>query len=259
MPSVNQIVKNEWTASQNGASRRPYIIGVVGGTNSGKTSVCRKIVSEVSKNALQEMNGDSPISVASLSQDSFYRDLVPDDQALAKKSEYNFDHPRSIDDDSILKVLEDISNGRKGRIPIYDFKTSSSTGEFDTIEPAEVILLEGILLFHFKEIRELCDMKLFIDCDADTRLARRVQRDTAERGRTIESIIKQYTVFVKPSYDEFCAPTKKYADIIVPRGVENDVAINLIICHVQDILKNSGACNGNGHLNGEAVDQKRPH
>lgn len=254
MPSVTQIVKNEWNPGHSGA-RRPYVIGVVGGTNSGKTSVCKKIISE-----LQEMNGANPISVVCISQDSFYRDLNPEDLALAKKSEYNFDHPRTIDDDAIYTLLEDLSNGTQGRVPIYDFKNHRSTDESETIIPAEVILLEGILLFHFKEIREFCDMKLFIDCDADTRLARRVQRDTAERGRSIESIIKQYTVFVKPSYDEFCAPTKKYADIIVPRGVENDVAINLIICHIQDILKNSGSGeNGNGCHNAETVDQKRPH
>ena len=120
------------------------------------------------------------------------------------------------------------------------------------MQPAEVVLIEGIMLFHYKQIREFCDMKLFIDCDADTRLARRVKRDTTERGRSIENIIKQYTgwvskisdkrpkhvcSFVKPSYDDYCAPTKKYADIVVPRGAENDVAINLIICHIQVSLR----------------------
>jgi len=251
MPGLNGI-RTEWT---NGA-RRPYVIGVVGGTNSGKTSVCKKIISE-----LNELNGESTTSVVCISQDSFYRDLNNEDLALAHKSEYNFDHPRTIDDEAILELLTELSSGRPGKVPEYDFKNHRRIpNQFEPVEPAEVILLEGILLFHFKEIRDYCDMKLFIDCDADTRLARRVQRDTSERGRTIESIIKQYTVFVKPSYDEFCAPTKKYADIIVPRGVENDVAINLIICHIQDILKSSGcSVNGNGVTNGDSIDQKRPH
>jgi len=236
----------------NGSKAKPYIIGVVGGTNSGKSSVCKKIITE--------LNNLGAMSIVAISQDSFYRDLEPEDLELAHKSEYNFDHPKSIDDSAIYELLIDLCEGRPGKIPIYDFKTHRSTGEFEPVQPAEVILLEGIMLFYYKKIREICDMKLYIDCDADTRLARRVRRDTAERGRTIDSIIKQYTSFVKPSYDEFCAPTKKYADVIVPRGVENEVAINLIICHIQDILKQSGEIfeNGAQTVNGDS-DQKRPH
>jgi len=267
MPSLNSSkILSGVSVTSNGASRKPYIIGIVGGTNSGKTTVCKKIIRE-----LKAMNDGRSISVASISQDSFYRDLNPEQMILAKKSEYNFDHPDTIDDEEIFRLLTDLANGKSGKVPEYDFKNHGRTGNFELVQPAEVILIEGIMLFHYKQIREFCDMKLFIDCDADTRLARRVKRDTAERGRSIENIIKQYTGFVKPSYDEYCAPTKKYADIVVPRGAENDVAINLIICHIQDILKKSDSLkkNGqmNGHTNGQIAtatlggegDQKRPH
>lgn len=250
-------------ATSNGVANKPYIIGIVGGTNSGKTTVCKKIIRE-----LKAMNEGRSISVAAISQDSFYRDLTPEQLIQAKKSEYNFDHPDTIADEEIYSLLMDLANGKKGKVPEYDFKHHCRTGDFEEVQPAEVVLIEGIMLFHYKQIREFCDMKLFIDCDADTRLARRVKRDTTERGRSIENIIKQYTGFVKPSYDDYCAPTKKYADIVVPRGAENDVAINLIICHIQDILKKSdnlkqsnGNFNGhgNGHLQAAEADQKRPH
>merc|ERR1712168_693103 len=264
MPSLNSSkILSGVSVTTNGASRKPYIIGIVGGTNSGKTTVCKKIIRE-----LKAMNDGRSISVASISQDSFYRDLNPEQMILAKKSEYNFDHPDTIDDDEIFRLLTDLANGKSGKVPEYDFKNHGRTGNFELVHPADVILIEGIMLFHYKQIREFCDMKLFIDCDADTRLARRVKRDTAERGRSIENIIKQYTGFVKPSYDEYCAPTKKYADIVVPRGAENDVAINLIICHIQDILKKSdnlkqrngtnGVGNGISSHQSEG-DQKRPH
>jgi len=268
MPSLNSTsVRPGLSVTSNGGSSKPYIIGIVGGTNSGKTTVCKKIIHE-----LRAMNEGRSISVASISQDSFYRDLTPDQLVLAKRSEYNFDHPDTIDDEEIFRLLTDLANGKSGRVPEYDFKNHCRTGDFEEVQPAEVILIEGIMLFHYKQIREFCDMKLFIDCDADTRLARRVKRDTSERGRSIENIIKQYTGFVKPSYDEYCAPTKKYADIVVPRGAENEVAINLIICHIQDILKkcdtmkkhNSyGIVNPNtphAHIQAaNEADQKRPH
>jgi len=263
MPSINAMNSG---VTSNGVVSKPYIIGIVGGTNSGKTTVCKKIIRE-----LKAMNEGRSISVAAISQDSFYRDLTPEQLTQAKKSEYNFDHPDTIADEEIYSLLLDLANGKRGKVPEYDFKNHCRNGQFEEVQPAEVVLIEGIMLFHYKQIREFCDMKLFIDCDADTRLARRVKRDTTERGRSIENIIKQYTGFVKPSYDDYCAPTKKYADIVVPRGAENDVAINLIICHIQDILKKCDTMKQNGHksLNGHhghgqhvqttEADQKRPH
>jgi len=192
MPSLNmKPLSNVSSLASNGVSRKPYIIGIVGGTNSGKTTVCKKIIRE-----LKVMNDGRSISVASISQDSFYRDLTPDQMVLAKKSEYNFDHPDTIDDEEIFSLLTDLAAGESGKVPIYDFKNHCRSSEHENVQPAEVILIEGIMLFHYKQIREFCDMKLFIDCDADTRLARRVKRDTAERGRSIENIIKQYTGYV---------------------------------------------------------------
>merc|ERR1712203_569879 len=140
-------------------------------------------------------------------------------------------------------VLTDIINGRQTKVPVYDFKTNSRLpGEFTTIYPSDVILVEGILVFYFPRMRDLFHLKLFVDTDADTRLARRVMRDIRDRGRDLEHVLHQYTTLVKPAFEEFCLPTKKYADVIVPRGTENTVAIDLIKQHIQDIIwRSSGS------------------
>ncbi|XP_011406314.1 PREDICTED: uridine-cytidine kinase 2-like [Amphimedon queenslandica] len=210
--------------------RRPFVIGVAGGTASGKTSVCRKIMEAVCQ------EGVNP-KVVMISQDSFYRDLSQEQRERASRNQYNFDHPDALDIDLLKKTLREIVAGRTVDIPVYDFKTHTrSKTERRVIQPSEVILVEGILILYDPEIREMLQMKLFVDTDSDTRLARRVLRDIQERGRTLESVLDQYTVFVKPAFEEFTLPTKKYADVIIPRGAENDVAINLIIQHIKDII-----------------------
>ena len=188
--------------------------------------------------------------VAILSQDSFYRDLTPAEAAKAMKGTFNFDHPDAYDNKLMESVLTDIINGRQTKVPVYDFKTNSRLpGEFTTIYPSDVILVEGILVFYYPTLRNLFNMKLFVDTDADSRLARRVLRDIEERGRDLEHVLHQvpgfnfvlalmtllfqYTTLVKPAFEEFCLPTKKYADVIVPRGAENTVAIDLIKQHIQ--------------------------
>merc|ERR1719232_1196628 len=134
--------------------------------------------------------------------------------------------------------------GKSTQVPVYDFKTNSRVeGKFDNILAADVVLLEGILVFYHKEVRDLFDMKLFVDTDADTRLARRVLRDIEDRGRDLEHILQQYTNLVKPAFEEFCLPTKKFADVIIPRGADNTVAITLVAQHITDIIwaKNSSS------------------
>ncbi|KAM8888101.1 uridine-cytidine kinase 2-A [Neosynchiropus ocellatus] len=213
-------------------NRQPFLIGVAGGTASGKSSVCSKIMELLGQNEIDHHQRQ----VAILSQDSFYRVLTTEQKAKALKGQFNFDHPDAFDNDLIISTLRDIKQGKTVHIPVYDFVSHSRKEETVTVYPADVVLFEGILMFSSKEVRDLFQMKLFVDTDADTRLSRRVLRDISERGRDLESVLAQYITFVKPAFEEFCLPTKKYADVIIPRGVDNLVAINLIVQHIQDIL-----------------------
>ncbi|XP_014302447.1 uridine-cytidine kinase 2, partial [Myotis lucifugus] len=164
----------------------------------------------------------------------------------------------AFDNELIFKTLKEIIEGKTVQIPVYDFVTHSRKEETVTVYRADVVLFEGILAFYSQEVRDLFQMKLFVDTDADTRLSRRVLRDISERGRDLEQILSQYITFVKPAFEEFCLPTKKYADVIIPRGVDNLVAINLIVQHIQDIL-NGGPSKRqtNGYLNGCTPARKR--
>ncbi|XP_048832632.1 uridine-cytidine kinase 2-A-like [Brienomyrus brachyistius] len=213
-------------------NRQPFLIGVAGGTASGKSSVCGKIMELLGQNKIDH----DQRQVAILSQDSFYRVLTPEQKARALKGQFNFDHPDAFDNELIKETLQEILQGNEVQIPVYDFVTHSRKDECVTIYPADVVLFEGILTFYSKDIRDLFQMKLFVDTDADTRLSRRVLRDISERGRDLEQVLTQYITFVKPAFEEFCLPTKKFADIIIPRGAHNLVAINLIVQHIQDIL-----------------------
>jgi len=219
--------------------RVPFMIGVAGGTASGKSTVCERLMEGLGQNEVSVEEKQ----VVHLSQDSFYRELNPVEISKANKGMFNFDHPDAFDNQLMESVLTDIINGRQTKVPVYDFKTNSrSPGEFTTIYPSDVILVEGILVFYYPTLRNMFNMKLFVDTDADSRLARRVLRDIEERGRDLEHVLHQYTTLVKPAFEEFCLPTKKYADVIVPRGAENTVAIDLIKQHIQDIIWRS---NGN--------------
>jgi len=209
------------------------MIGVAGGTASGKSTVCNTLVEKLGQS---EMNAEEK-QVVILSQDSFYRELNPSEQAKAMKGTFNFDHPDAYDNDLMESVLCDIAKGKQTKVPVYDFKTNSRLpGQFTTVYPSDVVLVEGILVFYFPKMRDIFQLKLFVDTDADTRLARRVMRDITDRGRDLEHVLHQYTTLVKPAFEEFCIPTKKYADVIVPRGAENTVAIDLIGQHMQEIL-----------------------
>uniref|UniRef100_A0A671KR49 Uridine-cytidine kinase n=3 Tax=Sinocyclocheilus anshuiensis TaxID=1608454 RepID=A0A671KR49_9TELE len=233
--------------------RQPFLIGVAGGTASGKSSVCGKIMELLGQNKIDHHQRQ----VAILSQDSFYRVLTSEQKAKALKGQFNFDHPDAFDNELIVKTLCDIMEGRTVQIPVYDFVTHSRKEETVTVYPADVVLFEGILMFYSQEIRDLFQMKLFVDTDADTRLSRRVLRDINERGRDLEQVLNQYITFVKPAFEEFCLPTKKYADVIIPRGADNLVAINLIVQHIQDIVNGGLTKRSNGYLNGHNTPRKR--
>jgi len=206
------------------------VIGVAGGTASGKSSVCARIISRIGQ-ANQRR-------VAAIAQDSFYRNLTPSENDLAQRGEFNFDHPDAFEHGLMVKVLEELCNGAPVKIPKYDFRTNSRIdSEYESIDPADVIIVEGILIFYDEKLRKLFNMKLFVDADSDIRLARRVERDTQERGRSLEQVLNQYLHSVKPAFEEFCLPTKKYADVVIPRGAENEVAIDLIVQHILDLLR----------------------
>eukprot|EP00090_Calanus_glacialis_P046900 TRINITY_DN943_c0_g1_i1.p1 TRINITY_DN943_c0_g1~~TRINITY_DN943_c0_g1_i1.p1 ORF type:complete len:258 (-),score=76.65 TRINITY_DN943_c0_g1_i1:106-879(-) len=214
-------------------TKTAFLIGVAGGTASGKSTVCKRLMEKLGQNEMSNVEKQ----VVSLSQDSFYRELNPAEITKANKGMFNFDHPDAFDNELMESVLQDIVQGRPTKIPVYDFKTNARVpGEFTVIYPSDVVMVEGILVFYFPKIREMFNLKLFVDTDADTRLARRVLRDIEERGRDLEHVLHQYTTLVKPAFEEFCIPTKKYADVIVPRGAENTVAIDLIKQHIQDII-----------------------
>ncbi|KAF2070488.1 hypothetical protein CYY_008186 [Polysphondylium violaceum] len=208
-----------------GKLKNPLVIGVCGGSASGKTSVCDKVIEALNVRW-----------VVLLSMDSFYLQLPK----TADPGKYNFDHPNSFDYDLMVKVISDLRAGKKVNIPKYCFKTHSRLPHEDTVYGADVIILEGILTLHSKELRDLMDIKIFIDTDDDIRLARRLKRDIAERGRTLESVITQYNTFVKPSFDDFIFPLKKYADVVIPRGSDNVVAIELLTQHIRLKLKERG-------------------
>ncbi|KAG0496725.1 hypothetical protein HPP92_001416 [Vanilla planifolia] len=204
--------------------KQPFVIGVSGGSASGKTTVCDMII--------QQLHDHRVVLVY---QDSFYRGLTAEE--ADRVNDYNFDHPDAFDTEQLLECMDKLKNGQSVNIPIYDFKNHRRCCEsFRKVNASDVIILEGILVFHDSRVRNLMDMKIFVDTDADVRLARRIRRDTVERGRDVNSVLEQYGKFVKPAFDDFVLPSKKYADVIIPRGGDNHVAIDLIVQHIRTKL-----------------------
>ncbi|CAI5528724.1 unnamed protein product [Closterium sp. Naga37s-1] len=199
--------------------KEPFLIGVSGGTASGKTTVCEQIIQQLHDHR-----------VVLVHQDSFYRGLT--EEELKHATDFNFDHPDAFDTDALLSTIVSLKEGQSVEIPVYDFKTHQRSTAVRKTNPADVIILEGILVFHEARVRGLMNMKVFVDTDADVRLARRIRRDTLERGRDVQGVIDQYARFVKPAFDDFVLPSKKFADIIIPRGGDNHVAVNLIVQHI---------------------------
>jgi len=213
---------------------RPFFIGVAGGTASGKSSVCNKIMEQLGQNDLQ-VNKKQQVAIVSM--ETFYKHLNAEEQALALKGRYNFDHPGAFDEKLIIQTLHDLQLGKTVTIAAYDAINMVHHKDKQVVQSTDVIIFEGLLPFYFPKLRSIFNMKLFVDTDADTRLSRRVMRDMKERGRELDQILHQYTTHVKPAFEEFCLPTKKYADVIIPRGADNVVAIDLIVQSVQDLLR----------------------
>ncbi|KAL3355682.1 hypothetical protein AABB24_016720 [Solanum stoloniferum] len=210
--------------------KQPFVIGVAGGAASGKATVCDLIIDQLHDRRVVLVN-----------QDSFYHNLTPEE--LTKVHEYNFDHPDAFDTEQLLCVMEKLKHGQAVDIPKYDFKSNKNdVFPLRRVNPSDVIILEGILIFHDPRVRDLMSMKIFVDTDADVRLARRIRRDTVEKNRDIATILDQYSKFVKPAFDDFILPTKKYADIIIPRGGDNHVAIDLIVQHIRTKLGQHDLC-----------------
>ncbi|WP_413627241.1 uridine kinase [Fructilactobacillus vespulae] len=204
--------------------KRPIIIGVTGGSSSGKTTV--------SKTVLQRLFGHS---IAIIQQDSYYKDQA--DVPMEERKKVNYDHPDAFDDDLLVEQLTKLLNYETVEKPVYDYSEFTRSNDTKIQEPTDVIILEGILILNNQRLRDLMDIKVFVDTDDDIRLIRRIQRDTVERGRSLDSIIQQYLATVRPMYHQFVEPTKRYADIIIPRGGKNVVAIDLLATKVQAILE----------------------
>jgi len=204
-------------------AKKPIIIGVAGGSGSGKTSVTRSIYKRFT---------DKTILV--IEQDSYYKDQshLP----FEKRLNTNYDHPFAFDNELLMQHLQALGEQQSIEKPIYDYKIHTRSDETIPVEPKDVIILEGILILEDERLRDMMDIKVFVDTDADLRIIRRLLRDIKERGRTIDSVIEQYVNVVRPMHLQFIEPTKRYADIIIPEGGENHVAIDLMSAKIETIL-----------------------
>ena len=202
---------------------RPCVLGVAGGSGSGKTTVARTILETVGRER-----------IAFLEQDSYYRDI--EWRSDAQLLRHNFDHPDALDDDLLVEHVAALKEGRAVEVPIYDFVRHRRTDRTRRVEPRPVVLLEGILLFVEPELRALLDFKIFVDTDPDLRLIRRLKRDMSERGRAVDDVLRQYAETVRPMHLEFVEPSKRWADIIIPEGGENRVALEMVVARVEQLL-----------------------
>ena len=195
------------------------VIGIAGGTGSGKTTLMKKIV---------ERFGDD---VAVLSHDNYYRRL--DHLPLEERGKVNYDEPAALETELMARHLEALRSGFEIDCPVYDFTQHNRSNETVRVVPKKVIIVEGILIFENQPLRELMDIKIFVDTDADIRICRRIKRDVNKRGRTLESVITQYQTTVKPMHEKYVEPSKKYADIVVPEGGKNAIALDMILGRIQ--------------------------
>jgi len=200
-----------------------YIILIGGGTGSGKTTVAKRI--------MERLGSEKCVM---LPMDNYYRDMshIP----LEERKKYNYDHPDMIEHTLIVKHVKELLTGKAIELPDYDFTLYTRTGNSTKIEPKPILLIEGIFALYYDELRALADLKIYVDTEGDERFIRRLQRDIFERGRTIESVIGQYLNTVKPMHDAYVEPTKKHADIIIPRGGYNEKAIEVVVEYVQNLI-----------------------
>ena len=202
----------------------PLVIGIAGGTGSGKSTVAKVIIDRVGAN-----------HIALLPHDAYYKDLVKLEPA--QRALINFDHPDSLETSLLIEHIKRLKNLQPVELPVYDFRTHSRTAITVHIEPQPVILVEGILILAEKGLRELFDVKIFVDTDPDIRFIRRLERDIAERGRTSTSVIQQYMTTVRPMHLEFVEPSKRYADVIIPEGGLNTVAMDMVVARIEALLR----------------------
>jgi uridine kinase len=207
--------------------KRPVIVGVAGGTASGKTTISEAILDRVGRDC-----------VAFIPHDAYYRDLshLP----FEERCQVNFDHPDSLESELLIVHLDALCRGESVEVPVYDFAVHSRSAQIRRVEPKAVILVEGILIFVEKELRDRFDIKVFVDADPDLRFIRRLQRDIAERGRTMESVVEQYLKTVRLMHLEFVEPSKRYADVLIPRGGFNEIAIDMVATKVMTMIE--GGC-----------------
>ena len=202
---------------------RPLLIGIAGGTGSGKSTVARKIA-----------DGLPPDSVAVIDHDSYYRDRS--DLTFEGRTTLNYDHPDALDNDLLVQHLEALRANRAVDVPIYDFKTHARLAERRRVEPPRILIVEGILVFVEERVRAVLDVKIFVDTDADIRVFRRIRRDLEQRGRSFQQVREQYYATVRPMHLQFVEPSKRWADLIVPEGGDNHIAIDLILGKLRHVL-----------------------
>ncbi len=203
--------------------KTPLVIGIAGGSGSGKTTVANVILKSVGKHR-----------IAYLPHDAYYRDLrnLPENQRKA----INFDHPNSLESELLGEHIKQLQNWQPVQLPVYDFTTHTRTTDYITVKPHPVVVVEGILIFAEPKLRDLFNVKIFVDTDDDLRFIRRLQRDIAERGRTMENVIEQYLSTVRPMHMDFVEPSKRYADVIIPEGGLNQVALDMVIARIESLL-----------------------
>lgn len=202
---------------------KPVFIAVAGGSASGKTTVVNKIIDQFGIN-----------DVTVLKHDDYYKDQS--EMNMEERYNVNYDHPFSLDNDLMYKQIVELLKGKDIVKPIYDFEGHTRSTKTEKVSPTKIVILEGILIMEDERIRDLCDIKLYVEADDDVRFIRRLKRDMEERGRTLESVINQYLKTVKPMHFAFVKPTKRYADIIIPNDINHDVAVDLIITKIKSII-----------------------
>ena len=203
---------------------KPFVIGVAGGTCSGKTTVAERLVEVI-----------GPDNLALIRQDAYYIDRTH--EAFEVRAAANYDHPDAFEWPLMIKQLTNLIAGQTTKVPVYDYADHNRSAEVEVIHPTKIVVFEGILTLIDPALRELFDLKIFVDTPADIRLTRRLQRDITDRGRTHDSVIVQYLVTVRPSHEFFVEPSKRFADVIFPEGGQNDAAFNVLVARIREVLR----------------------